>query len=73
MGGKGAEKSGGRWNRVGRPAVYAASTIALACLETVVHLNAGGLPLNRFLVRIDVPDTIWTAREINQEDALPVG
>lgn len=73
LGGKGAEKSGGRWNRPGRPVVYSATTIALACLETVVHLNAVGLPLNRFLVRIDVPDDLWAARQIMTANALPVG
>ena len=54
LSGKGAEKTGGRWNRPGNPVVYCASTIALAALETVVHLNTKTLPLNRFLVRIEV-------------------
>jgi RES domain-containing protein len=62
LSGKGAEKSGGRWNRPGLPAVYCAGTISLACLETVVHLKAGGLPLNRTLVRIDILDEAWAAR-----------
>jgi RES domain-containing protein len=73
LSGKGAETTGGRWNRPGRPVVYAASSIALACLETVVHLNAGGLPLNRFLVRIDVPDGVWAARQVRSQGDLPVG
>ena len=71
LGGKGAEKTGGRWNRPGRPVVYAASTVSLACLETVVHLNAHDLPLNRFLVAIDIPDEIWLARTVLDEP--PVG
>lgn len=62
LSGKGAESSGGRWNRVGLPVVYAAESIALACLETVVHV-AGGLPLNRYLVRIEIPEHLWQARE----------
>lgn len=73
LSGRGAERTGGRWNRPGRPVVYAASSVALACLETVVHLNAGGLPLNRFLVRIEVPDKVWQARETLTANALPVG
>lgn len=73
LSGAGAEKTGGRWNRAGRPVVYASSTIALACLETVVHLNAAGLPLNRFLVRIDVPDGVWAARQIRLAEDIPVG
>lgn len=60
LSGKGAETTGGRWNRPGQPVVYASTSIALACLETVVHLNAGaGLPLNRYLVRIEVDEDSW--------------
>ena len=73
LSGKGAEQTGGRWNRPGRPLVYAASTASLACLETVVHLNAGGLPLNRFLVRIEVPAAVWAARRSCAAAELPVG
>ena len=73
MGGKGAEKTGGRWNRPGSPVVYGAGSIALACLETIVHLNLSGFPLNRFLVRIDVPDEVWAKRQSLGPDALPVG
>jgi RES domain-containing protein len=61
--GKGAERTGGRWNRVGIPMVYASTTRSLACLETVVHLGPGGpLPLNRYLVRIGVPRECWKVR-----------
>ncbi len=73
LSGKGAERSGGRWNRPGLPVVYCASSISLACLETFVHLNAGGLPLNRTLVRVDVPDGVWTARVQLAAADLPVG
>ncbi|VTU20647.1 hypothetical protein H6CHR_01428 [Variovorax sp. PBL-H6] len=73
MSGKGAEKTGGRWNRAGSPVLYAASSVALACLETVVHLNLSGFPLNRFLVRIDVPDEVWVGRQALSPGTLPVG
>lgn len=73
LSGKGAERTGGRWNRPGRPVVYAASSAALACLETVVHLNAGGLPLNRFLVRIDIPEDLWRTAVVREVSSLPVG
>ena len=72
LSGKGAETTGGRWNRKGIPAVYASETRALACLETVVHLNAGGLPLNRYLVAIHVPDAIWSRAERGPNPA-PIG
>ena len=73
MEGTGAKASGGRWNRQGRPLVYSASTRALAFLETVVHLGGGGLPLNRYLVRINIPDDIWTARRVLTAQSAPVG
>lgn len=71
MTGAGAEKTGGRWNRRGTPLVYCSPSIALACLETVVHLGTSGLPLNRFLVRLDVPDAVWAKRKTL--DPVPVG
>jgi len=36
LSGKGAEKTGGRWNRKGRRVVYTSGSRALACLETEV-------------------------------------
>jgi len=61
LSGKGAEASGGRWNRAGTPLVYCSTTRALACLETLVHLARHPLPLNRYLVRITVPAAAWAA------------
>lgn len=56
---------------------YCSENIALAVHETVVHLRSGGLPLNRYLVRIDVPDDLWDARQVLAPpvgwDALPAG
>lgn len=78
--GLGAKATGGRWNRKGMAVVYTASTRALACMETVVHLNAGGLPLNRYLVLVTIPEDIWAARQIWTHataavgwDAIPAG
>lgn len=71
--GKGAEITGGRWNRKGRPALYTSTSIALACLETAVHLKQRGLPLNRYLVKITVPLEAWKARETKAAAALQVG
>ena len=71
LSGKGAEATGGRWNEKGVPVVYASETRALACLETIVHLNAGGLPLNRYLVSIEIPDAVW-ARAV-RHTSPPVG
>jgi RES domain-containing protein len=57
--GAGAKTTGGRWNRKGTAILYTSESIALAALETWVHFNAGDLPLNRYLVRFDVPAAIW--------------
>lgn len=73
LSGAGAKITGGRWNEPGVPMLYAAGSCALACLETMVHLNAGGLPLNRYLIEIEVPDDIWRAAEIASVATLRVG
>jgi RES domain-containing protein len=57
--GTGAKLSGGRWNRPGNAMLYCASNVSLAVLETFVHLKAGGLPLNRYLVELTIPDPVW--------------
>jgi RES domain-containing protein len=53
--------------------VYTAESRSLAGLETIVHLNAGGLPLNRYLVEITIPDDVWSNREEHEPGSLPVG
>jgi RES domain-containing protein len=73
LSGAGAKKTGGRWNAAGMAVVYTSETRALACLETVVHLNAGGLPLNRYLVEVTIPDDIWTNAQTEGPARLPVG
>lgn len=78
MGGKGAQATGGRWNEPGTCLVYTSTNIALACLETIVHLKTGGLPLNRYLVKITVPDAVWaSAKPLTRApigwDAIPEG
>jgi RES domain-containing protein len=73
--GKGAEKSGGRWNREGTPVLYTSLSRALACLETLVHLSGSApLPLNRYLVEITIPQTAWKARRtFDRGDPANVG
>jgi RES domain-containing protein len=39
--GEGARAVGGRWNSVGVPVVYVASSLSLALVEVLVHLPAG--------------------------------
>lgn len=71
--GVGAAAVSGRWNERGVAMVYAAQSRALACLETLVHLDGTELPFNRYLVRIDIPDAIWAAAPRHTPDSLPVG
>lgn len=71
LSGGGAAKNPGRWNEVGQAVLYTAPTIAMAVLETAAHIDDGGLPLNRYLVRIEVPARTWTARQELDPAALP--
>ena len=71
LSGAGAAANPGRWNDEGQAVLYAAPSVALAVLETAAHIDDAGLPLNRFLVRIDVPDTVWAARETLEAATLP--
>jgi RES domain-containing protein len=65
LAGKGAEKTGGRWNRKGTPMIYTSVSRSLACLETVVHVSGGNaLPLNRYLVQIKIPGVLWSSRVV---------
>ena len=78
LSGTGAKMTGGRWNSKGTPVVYCATNIALAILETVHYLRSGALPFNRYLVRIDIPDGVWDARQLLDPlpggwDAVPAG
>ncbi len=63
----------GRWNHPGHPVVYCADSPALACVETLVHLDAAGLGVPRCLVAIDLPQPLWEARRRLTTDDLPAG
>jgi RES domain-containing protein len=71
--GAGAKITGGRWNRKKIALLYCSENIALACLETFVHVKSGGLPLNRYLVRIDIPDAVWSGAAMMAASTAPVG
>ena len=43
----------------------------MAELETAAHIDDTGLPLNRFLVRLDVPEDVWASREERTLAKLP--
>jgi RES domain-containing protein len=55
--GWGAREYGGRWNSKGVAMVYCSGSLALAVLETLVHLDDYDLLRSRFAaIWIDVPD-----------------
>lgn len=63
--------SGGRWNKRGFGALYAAETIELAALEKFVH-TAGITPADLVLAAVDVPDDESLIRWVGIGD-LPAG
>ncbi len=73
LSGAGAKATGGRWNEPGVAILSASETRALACLETIVHLNAGGLPLDRHLVEVTIPDDVWASAQVETPGSLRVG
>ena len=62
LSGDGPRQHGGRWNSPGRPAVYCASSLALAALEVFVNLprhqrRPGAVPVQK-AVEYDLPDDL---------------
>jgi RES domain-containing protein len=54
--GEGARLYGGRWNSEGVAVVYASTTLALAALEYLVHLDPIDVPRDLLALRLRVPD-----------------
>lgn len=71
LSGTGAAVSPGRWNDEQQRVVYCAPNIAMAVLETAAHIDDAGLPLNRYVVEIDVPESVWSIREAMPVQSLP--
>ena len=56
--GEGGLHVAGRWNSLGTRVVYTSGSVALACLETLVHLQKLRATEERWLFAIDVPDRL---------------
>lgn len=69
LSGEGAKIYSGRWNSEGVPAVYFASSRALAVLEVLVHLPTGLLPSNFCMVKfeIDVEPAIFNLEDLPEK------
>jgi len=66
LSGIGAEKVGGRWNKVGTRAVYCSENISLALLEYYVHSeNIAYLPKEILVAKIQFPDD-FVIEELNE-------
>ncbi len=61
--GEGSRLYGGRWNSAGLPVVYTASSLALAILETRVHLQR--MPIDYVRLTIEIPDTVFDPKEVS--------
>lgn len=68
--GEGARLNGGRWNSEGMPVVYTSTTLALAALEYLVHVDPEDVPEDLVAMQIQVPDGLPDER-IRASD-LPV-
>ena len=58
LSGKGAEKSGGRWNSKGTAFVYTGQSRALCTTEIAVHTPLGILPNDYELIELEIDDSI---------------
>lgn len=58
LSGRGAEKTGGRWNSKGTPMVYCSEGRALCTTEIAVHTPLGNIPENYWLTTINIPDDV---------------
>jgi RES domain-containing protein len=56
--GEGARLAGGRWNRPGEAVVYASASLALAAIETFVHLGEDGLHIRFVYFRVEIPEDL---------------
>lgn len=70
LSGKGAEKSGGRWNSKGTALVYTSESRALCTTEIAVHTPLGNLPLDYKIISIEIPDDILI-QELSNENLPP--
>jgi len=71
LSGKGAGISGGRWNSRGNNLLYTSPSRALCTAEIAVHIPLGIIPVDYFLVSIEIPENV-PVRIVRKED-LPAG
>lgn len=67
--GEGTRKFGGRWTPVGVRAVYTASSLALAALELLVHLEKEDIVTGFVAISADIPNDLQI--DVIMPDKLP--
>ena len=67
LNGKGAARSGNRWNSKGTEIIYTAESRSLAMAEVAVHLSIATLPSDYVMIEIEIPDNI-IIKELNLKD-----
>ncbi len=67
LSGRGAEIAGGRWNNKGVPIVYTSASRALCTTEIAVRTPLGILPLNYYIIEIEIPKELKIT-ELKTED-----
>lgn len=56
LSGEGARRFGGRWNRPGQAAVYTSTTVSLAVLEWLAHVDSSDASPELVAIAYDLPD-----------------
>ena len=64
LSGRGAERSGGRWNSKGVSMVYAGESRALCTTEIAVHTPLGNIPTDYEIISIEIPDELISVLDI---------
>lgn len=54
--GQGAKTYGGRWNSAGTAIVYTSSNLALAAVESLVHLGVKSIPKPHVAIPAEIPE-----------------
>lgn len=58
LSGEGARLAGGRWNKPGEAVIYASESLALAAIETFVHLGDDALHIRFVYFKIEIPEAV---------------
>jgi RES domain-containing protein len=69
LNGEGARLHGGRWNSEGLAVVYLSSSLSLAALEYLVHLDIEDAPSDLVASEVEVPESVREERVLTS--ALP--